>query len=132
MQTIHKKKHFSLKDRLKSFVYAFNGIKYVIASQHNIWIHIVISILVLFLAFIFKLNNNEWIAIILAMGIVFSAEVFNSALELLVDFISPDYNEKAGKIKDIAAAAVLLAAIAAAITGCIIFTPYFFHLFKFL
>lgn len=130
MNTILKKKNFSFKERLKSFDYAFNGIKLVLASQHNTWIHIFISFSVICAGFSFRISKNEWIAIVLCIGLVMAAEFFNSAIEALVDLVSPDYNEKAGKIKDIAAAAVLLTAITSVITACIIFSPYIIHLFN--
>lgn len=124
MQLYPNKKSFTLKNRLKSFVYAFSGIKQVIASQHNMWIHIVLALLTIALGFVFKINASEWIAIIISIGMVLAAEVFNTAIESLVDIISPNFNEKAGKIKDIAAAAVLITAITAAIIGMFIFLPH--------
>lgn len=130
MQTSQKNKPFNLKDRIKSFIYAFNGIKEVITTQHNAWIHILIAITVICLGFIFSINAGEWIAIVLSIGIVLAAEVFNTAIEALVDIVSPAFNEKAGKIKDMAAAAVLLTAIAAIFIGCIIFFPYIVHFIK--
>jgi len=130
MQSSPKNNAFNLKDRAKSFVYAFNGIKEVIASQHNVWIHFVIASIVICMGIVFVISPYEWIAIVLSIGIVLSAEVFNSAIEALVDLVSPAFNEKAGKIKDMAAAAVLITALMAVITGCIIFLPYILALIK--
>ena len=130
MQSVPTKKPFALKDRLKSFVYAFNGIRHVIASQHNVWIHIVLACIAICLGFVFTINTTQWIAIVLSIGLVLAAEVFNSAIEALVDLVSPVYNKKAGLIKDMAAAAVLITAIMAFIVGMIIFLPPIINLFK--
>ncbi len=108
---------------LKSFVYAFNGIKHAVLTQQNFRVHLLIALLVLIAGFILAISTTEWLVIIIVMGVVFSAELFNTALEGIVDFISPDYDKKAGLIKDYAAAAVLITAIAAAIIGIIIFAP---------
>ncbi len=117
------KKPFSLKARLMSFKYASKGIVEVLKSQHNAWIHLAAALLVTAAGFWLQLSQGEWIAIALSIGIVFSAEAFNTAIELLVDKISPNHDPAAGKIKDIAAGAVLFASIAAAIVGFIIFAP---------
>jgi diacylglycerol kinase (ATP) len=130
MEVLPTKKPFTLKDRLKSFVYAFKGIRYAMASQHNLWIHIVCACIAIMLGFVFNINTTQWIAIVLSIGLVMAAEVFNSAIESLVDMVSPVYNKKAGIVKDMAAAAVLITAIMAAIVGIIIFLPSILHLFK--
>jgi len=117
-------KPFVLKDRLRSFDYAFKGIKHVIATQHNMWIHLVLMLMAIGMGFIFNINAIEWLAIIFAIALVLAAEIFNSSIEAIIDLISPDYNEKAGKVKDMAAGAVLITAIAAVIAAGVIFIPY--------
>jgi diacylglycerol kinase (ATP) len=82
------------------------------------------------MGFYFNITNGEWIVIILCFAIVMTAEAFNSAIEKLVDFVSPGIHPQAGKIKDIAAGAVLITAIIAAIIGCIIFIPKIIILFS--
>jgi diacylglycerol kinase len=82
------------------------------------------------LGFVFNINTTQWIAVVLSIGLVLAAEVFNSAIEALVDMVSPVYNKKAGIVKDMAAAAVLTTAIMAVIVGIIIFLPYILHLFN--
>jgi len=109
--------------RLKSFSYAFNGIKYAILTQHNFYIHIFLTTIAILLGFLLKINNNEWIAIIIVIGLVISAEIFNTAIEEIVNLVSPEKNKKAGIIKDLAAGAVLTLATVALITGIIIFLP---------
>ena len=76
-----------------------------------------------FKGFYFALNTVEWLWIIAATAVVFIVELFNTAIETLVDLVSPDFNPKAGLIKDISAAAVLIAAFMALIIGILIFLP---------
>jgi diacylglycerol kinase (ATP) len=111
-----------------SFKYAFNGIFLMVKNEHNAWIHAFAAIMAVSAGFYFGITKHEWIAVVLAIAVVFAAEAFNSAIELLVDKISPGYDVTAGKIKDMAAGAVLITAIAAAITGMIVFIPYFLQL----
>ena len=124
------KNEFSIQKRLHSFVYAFRGILYLIRSQHNAWIHLCISLMVLVLGVCFSINQFEWIAIIICIGMVLGAEAFNTAIELLCDARFTDYDKRAEWIKDTAAGAVLIVSIASAIIGSIIFLPRLFLLFS--
>lgn len=112
-----------LEKRLLSFKYAFQGIYTLLRTQRNAQIHVFTTILVLCLSFYLQLSNSEWCFIILCITSVFSAEAFNTSIEYLTDLVSPEYHPLAGKVKDIAAAAVLCSAIGAAIIGSIIFFP---------
>ena len=112
-----------ITNRVKSFVFAFRGIYIAGKSGVNIRIQLFIGLLVVIAGFVFEISKTEWLFATFAMGMVLSAEIFNTAIEKLVDLVSPDYNSEAGKIKDLAAGAVLLAAICAAIIGLIIFIP---------
>lgn len=123
------KKGFSIGSRLKSFVYAFRGIGYLLRTQHNAWIHLGLTLLAFALGVWFSISQTEWILIILCIGIVFAAESFNTAIEQLCDARFTEYDKRAEIIKDTAAGAVLLVAIAAAITGLIIFLPRLIKLF---
>jgi len=114
---------FSARKRLHSFKYAFKGIKNVVFTQHNIWIHLVAAAIVIFLGIVLQISIYEWCLVIFAMGFVLVAEIFNTAIEFLVDFISPGYDKKAGVIKDIVAGGVLVSAITAAIIGLLVFIP---------
>lgn len=118
-----KNSGFTLRKRLKSFRYAFNGIRLLIRNEHNAWIHCFATICVLIAGFIFELSNTEWIAILIIIGAVFSAEAINSSIEAISDLVSPEYNEAIKRTKDLAAAAVLILAIIAVIIGIIIFIP---------
>ncbi len=115
--------NFSIKKRLSSFGYAFKGLRYMFRTQHNSRIHLVAAAIVVLFGFIFSVNKIEWCLLIFAMGLVFFAELVNTAIEYLTDIISPGFNEKAGRVKDLAAGAVLISAIASAIIGLIIFIP---------
>ena len=112
-----------LKKRLDSFKYAFAGIRDLFKTEPNVIIHTVAALLAIAMGFYFSISPFEWCFIIFAITFVFSAEAFNTALEYLTNLVSPDYHELAGKTKDVAAGAVLFAAIGAAIVGLIIFLP---------
>ena len=114
---------FSFGKRIKSFTYAFKGIFYMMRTQHNFWIQIIIGLLAIFLGFVFNISLFEWVLVILSCGIVLTAETFNSAIETLADTVNPNHDPKIGLVKDLAAGAVLISAIAAAIVGLIIFIP---------
>ncbi len=113
--------NFSFRKRIKSFKYAFKGILLLLKTQHNAWIHLTITAIVIIAGVLFELTTNEWTIIVLCIGFVLSAEAVNTAIEYLTDLVSPEWDEKAGKIKDLAAGAVLIAAIAAATSGILIF-----------
>jgi diacylglycerol kinase len=115
--------------RIASFKYAGQGIFYLIRTQPNVWIHLIISALVIFFGFYFKISGLEWQMISLAMGLVLSAEAFNTAIEVLVDWLSPEHHPQAKIVKDVSAGAVLLGALAAAGVGILIFLPKFYQLF---
>lgn len=124
-----KKSRFSLRKRANSFRYAFNGIKLLINREHNAWIHCAVAICVVIAGFLLQISLSEWIAVTIVTGGVLAAEAINSAIETLCDLISTEYNQSIKQAKDLAAGAVLLTAIAAAITGIIIFAPKIGRLF---
>jgi diacylglycerol kinase len=111
------------RKRIKSFSYAFKGIATLFTSQPNARIHGIVLTLVIVAGFYFNIERTEWLAIALVAALVLSAEAMNTAIEFVVDLVSPDYHPLAGKAKDVAAAAVLLAAFGAIIVGLIIFLP---------
>jgi len=114
---------FSIKQRIRSFRYAFNGLKVLLQEEHNAWIHLAVTALVIIAGFILKISATEWLAIILVIALVVALELINTALENLCDFVHPDKHDGIKKIKDLSAAAVLIAAIAAATIGLIVFVP---------
>lgn len=109
---------------IRSFKYAFSGIAKVFMSERNFRFHSMAAVLVVSLGFIFNITLVEWLFIVTAIGMVIVAEAFNSAIEKLVDLVSPEKNPKAGWVKDVAAGATLLATIIAIAIGLLIFAPY--------
>ncbi|MBK7053654.1 MAG: diacylglycerol kinase family protein [Leptospiraceae bacterium] len=118
-----KQEKFSIIKRLKSFIFALNGLKILILEEHNARIHLVAALCVIIAGIVLRIANVEWIAIIFAIGFVFALETINSAIENLADFISPEKNDQIKKIKDLSAAAVLISAITAIFIGLIVFIP---------
>ena len=108
---------------LKSFVYAFNGLRLLLKEEQNARIHFVASVIVILAGFYFRLNAYEWMAIIFSIGLVITVEIINTAIENIADFISPGKNENIKTIKDLSAAAVLISAIIAVSIGLIVFLP---------
>ena len=115
-----------LRKRINSFGYAFKGIASLLKREHNAWIHCMAIVVVTLAGFYFGITRTEWCIVCLCFGMVLAAEGFNTAIERLVDLVSPDFHPVAGDVKDVAAGAVLICAIAAAIIGMIIFIPYFY------
>jgi diacylglycerol kinase (ATP) len=124
-----KQQKFSIKKRLKSFTYAFNGIRILFKNEHNMWIHFLAATCVVTAGFVFQISSFEWLAVILAIGFVFSAEAINSSIEQLSDFVSPEKHTMIKAVKDISAASVLISAITAFAVGVIVFAPKIILLF---
>jgi diacylglycerol kinase (ATP) len=110
--------------RARSFGYAIRGIRVLLVSQPNAWIHAVATVLVCALGFAFDLSAAEWCWLVLAMAAVWTAEALNTAVESLTDLVSPTFHPLAGKAKDIAAAGVLIAAIASVVIGLLVLGPH--------
>ena len=115
---------FSIKKRIKSFSYAFAGLKVLFKEEHNARIHAVATVLVVAAGILFRITSGEWMAVVICIGMVISAEIVNSSLERCADFVKQERDDRKRDIKDLGAAAVLVCAIAAAVVGCIIFIPY--------
>jgi diacylglycerol kinase (ATP) len=112
-----------MKKLIRGFGFAFKGIGYAAATQLNFRIHLVASLTAALMGYALKVSANEWIWIIFCMALVMCAELLNTAIELLTDLVSPEWNQKAGHVKDVAAGAVLVTAIFALVTGTVIFLP---------
>ena len=124
-----KQEKFSIAARLKSFTYAFNGLKLLFQEEHNSWIHLFATVCAIAMGIWLKISLLEWVAVAFAIGLVFSGEIFNSAIEDLSDVICPERDDRIKKVKDLAAAAVLVNAITAATIGLLVFVPKIIHLF---
>lgn len=109
---------------IKSFGYAWQGIAVATREQLNIKIHLLAIACVCIAGWYWHISIQEWCWIILCFGMVLCAELINSAIEGLVDLVSPGHHHLAGKVKDIAAGAVLVTAIAAALIAFLIFKKY--------
>lgn len=107
-----------------SFKYALQGIISAIKEEPNLKIHFAIAVLVLGLSFSLQISRQDWISVILLIGFVFAVELTNTAIEAVVDAFTDKEHPGAKLAKDISAGAVLIAALTAAITGILIFTPY--------
>ena len=123
MTTMKNNQSFSLKTRTKSIKYALDGVLNFFREEHNARIHLVATIIVVFLAIGLSVSIGEAIALTLAVGFVWVAEIFNTAIEKMMDFISTENDNRIKVIKDLAAAAVLVSAIIAIVTGCFVFIP---------
>ena len=107
----------------KSFTYAFKGIILSI-KERNMKIHVGCAILSILFGFLFNITITEWFVILICIGAVLALEMINTAIEHLVDLVEPNYNPKAGAIKDLAAGAVLVFSIISALIGIMIFGKY--------
>jgi len=116
--------------RIKSFKFAFSGIKWVFGNEKNAQFHALATLIVCLLGFLLELNRIEWIGIVCAIALVLVSELLNTAIEKLADVVSIAYHDKIKIVKDVAAAAVLLASIAAVIIGLIIFLPKIYNFFS--
>jgi diacylglycerol kinase (ATP) len=112
--------------RLKSMVFALKGAFKLITTEHSVMVQSSLAVLMTVAGFYFEITRVEWMMQILVFGLVLSIEGLNTAVEKVADFIHPEYHERIGFIKDIAAGAVFFAALTAIAIGCIIYFPYLF------
>jgi diacylglycerol kinase len=113
-----------LDKKLRSFGYAFKGLKIAWQEEFNFRFEVVCMFLALGAAWFFRIPQDEWLIVLFVIGFVLTAEAFNTALEELCDKFSPSHDPHIAKIKDLAAAAVFIASIVAFVVGCIIFIPH--------
>ena len=119
-----RNQQFSLRARLDSFRYAFDGLIIMIFEQHNARIHLVVTLAVLALGLLTGLGSIEWMMVILAICLVWMAEALNTALEYLADAAVPETHELVAKAQDVAAAAVLIAAAFSVFVALWAFWPF--------
>jgi diacylglycerol kinase len=108
---------------LKSFVFAFHGLKDCLLHEKNFQVQLVIALMVAAAGFFLSLSSIEWMIILICFAMVLSLEIINSAIEKLCDLVCPTFNLTIKKVKDMSASAVLFSAIITFIVGCIIFLP---------
>ncbi|MEM8567980.1 MAG: diacylglycerol kinase family protein [Bacteroidota bacterium] len=117
----------SLSKNMKSYRYAGKGILHALIFENNFRYQVIAAIAIITLSIILNISKVEWIIVTVMIGFVFTAELFNTAMENLCDHLHPHEHTAIGLVKDIAAGAVLVAAITAVITGLIIFLPKVIH-----
>jgi diacylglycerol kinase (ATP) len=111
----------SVTKTVRSFRYAWHGIYLVVRYENNTRVHLLASVAAVVLGVFLELNYLEWALVLMQIGLVWAAETFNTALEKLVDMVSPEYHPLAGKVKDMAAGAVLIVSLMSVVVGSIIF-----------
>lgn len=109
--------------RLKGFKYATKGAFLLLQNEASIQVQSAIAIIMICAGFYFEISNVEWMLQILAIGLVISIEGLNTAAEKIADFVHPEFHNKIGFIKDVAAGAVFFAAVSAVVIGCLIYIP---------
>lgn len=112
-----------MKRLLRSFGFAFKGLRYATLTQPNFRVHLVLAFIAVVLGALLQISFAEWQWIMLSIAIVLVTELINTGIETLTDLVSPGYHEKAGHVKDVCAASVVIAALFALITGIVIFLP---------
>jgi diacylglycerol kinase (ATP) len=124
MEQLDTQEEFSLIKRAKSFTHAGRGVWVFIKTTHNAWIHLAVFATVLIVGLVLEISRYEWIMLVFTGGFVLVAEAFNTAIEIDINLTSPEYHPYAKDTKDVAAGAVLLAAITAVVVGIFVFVPY--------
>jgi diacylglycerol kinase (ATP) len=117
---------FSIRKRAYSFTYAAEGIMRFLRSEHNAWVHLAATIMVIVLVVLYRVTTIEAVLLVFSIGFVWAAEIFNTCIERIMDFISTERHPQIQLIKDMSAGAVLVAAITALIIGLIVFVPKIF------
>lgn len=115
--------------RFYNFKYAFKGLEIAWREEFNFKVHLVLAITAPLLGWYLGISQTEFLVVILVIGLVMTAEILNTALEELCDKFQPEHDPHIGKIKDLAAAAVLISSITALIVGFVIYTPYVLAIF---
>lgn len=118
---------FTVLGRLKSVRHALAGIAVMLRTQHNAWLHLGATLGVIAAGIVLKIDANDWRWLVVAIVLVWVCEAVNTAFEHLCDVVSPDFHAAVKLSKDIAAGAVLIAAIGAVVLGVLIFLPYLSH-----
>ena len=109
--------------RFKSLGFALKGAIKLVTTEHSVMVQSSLAILMIIAGFYYDISHEEWLIQTLAIGLVLGIEGLNTAVEKVADFIHPEFHERIGFIKDIAAGAVFFAAITAIAIGCIIYIP---------
>lgn len=111
------------KRLINSFKYAFDGLKYAFLYEQNLTVHILATIIVIIMGFLFKISIQEWLVLFLIIGLVIATELINTSIEATIDLITDEINPLAKIAKDTAASAVLVFGLTALVVGALIFIP---------
>lgn len=117
-------------NRLQSFKFAFKGLLTLVKTQPNARIHLLATLAVIIAGILLQVTAGEWCWLVLAMMAVWVAEAINTAIEQLADVVSPDFHSGIARVKNLAAAAVLIAAVGAVVIGILVLGPHFWRLFS--
>lgn len=120
---------FSFRERIQSFRYALNGLRLMLKSQHNAWLHAVATLTVVMLGLYCGLACGDWCWLVLAIMAVWTAEAMNTALEFLADVASSEFHPLIEKAKDVAAGAVLISAFGSVIIALLVLGPHLWRMF---
>ena len=122
------------KNEFKRFIYSvinsINGLKISYKDERSMILHLVVSILVVILGFVFKINKLDWIFVILFLGTILSVELLNTAIEACVDLVTKEYNPLAKKAKDAGSAAAFSISVLAGIGLLMVYLPHILEFIK--
>jgi diacylglycerol kinase len=118
-----EKEKFSWQKRIQSFQYAISGLRLIFKTDHNAWLHLLATIIVIILALFLRVSPTDAALLAIAVGMVWVAELFNTCIEKMMDFTSKEIHPTIKLIKDVSAGAVLTAAIISVVIGCLVFIP---------
>jgi len=127
---MRKQRPFNFRDRIKSFRYAYSGLKTLWQEEHNARIHLFATFCAVLMAIMTKIAFTEWVFLLFVIALVWICELFNTAIENLCDKISLEKDTRIKKVKDLSAAAVLVSSILALIVGALLFLPPLIYSFK--
>lgn len=106
---------------LESFSYAFAGLKEAVRGERNFKVMLLMGALAVVAGLVLRLDALSWVAVILMIGLVLCAEMINTAIECVVDHVTPEVHPLAKRIKDLAAGAVLVLSACVAVAGLVIY-----------
>jgi diacylglycerol kinase (ATP) len=118
-----EKLEFSVRARLKSFIYAARGLRWLAQDEHNAWLHLAASAAVIASGFMLHVSLDDWRWLVAAITLVWVAEAINTAIEELCDRVSSEFDPSIGRVKDLAAGAVLVASLGAVVIGLLTLGP---------
>ncbi|ESQ85719.1 hypothetical protein AEAC466_00680 [Asticcacaulis sp. AC466] len=122
--TPNRPKTYSLASRWRSLAHAVRGITFMLKAQHNAWLHVAGTAIVIVLASFLQVRLEDWRWLIVAIAMVWLAEAFNTAVEYVCDWVSPEWSGGVRQAKNIAAGAVLICVVAAIFIGLFTLWPY--------